>query len=111
MEDGMKVTLERLEDARSEVEQLENQYLTERGWVHSCGYPDSCWRWQKEGKDFTYVCRKDEALQLEERMSANAALAEVHAKCAHCANREGQADIEQNEGVCRECEEAALSAV
>src|SRR5688572_10782044 len=40
-------TLQQIADAQSQAEELEDAYLRERGWQHTCDTPGSLWVWSK----------------------------------------------------------------
>ena len=41
------MTVEQYVTRQLDLEGLVRRYLTERGWLYTCGYPDACWRWEK----------------------------------------------------------------
>jgi len=40
-------TLRQIAEAQSQTEELEDAYLRERGWQHTCDTPGSLWVWSK----------------------------------------------------------------
>lgn len=41
------ITHDELEEAEQNLESMREKYLLERGWIHTCAFPDCCWRWEK----------------------------------------------------------------
>lgn len=50
-----RISGQALDDAAFELEQLQNNYLRERGWNYTCDTPGAYWLWEKEidGKRWT----------------------------------------------------------
>ena len=62
----MKVREEHIDRAREKLEDMEDNYLRERGWKHSCENPGSQWLWEKTDKNGrTYRCGKKTALSIQ----------------------------------------------
>jgi hypothetical protein len=49
----------------TDLHQLQEKFLRDHGWVTSCDFPDSCWRWVKVFGDKTFVMSFTEAYSLE----------------------------------------------
>ena len=65
-------TLRQIAEAQSQTEDLEDAYLRERGWQHTCDTPGSLWVWSKTLPDGRVILTsKTEALGFCQRYGAN----------------------------------------
>lgn len=62
---------DRLWSAGNALEELQGRFLRAAGWIHSSEHPDCRWRWSKRINDKYYCVDTQNAILLEEFISAD----------------------------------------
>ena len=57
--------MDEIKDKVREVGYKKEAFLRKYGWISSCNFPDSCWRWVKEIKGVTIAVSRDNAVRIE----------------------------------------------
>lgn len=56
----------KIEAAQADLGWRKEAYLRSRGWEHTSGTVDCCWRWFKKIDDRHYGCGTDDAFKIQE---------------------------------------------
>lgn len=61
----MRYDYKKIARARNNVDNIEHNYLKERGWAYTSCSPDFVWRWQKEINGVVYALNRHAAISVQ----------------------------------------------